>query len=157
MNPKTIKKILVGTDFSETSDAALAAAIGLAKMLGATLDVVHVLDLALEAFPFGLAYYEKEQEGVDAWVDRALVERAERARAAGVVCQTDALGGHPAAEIVRHAKKTGVDLIVVGTHGRTGIAHALLGSVAERVLHRSVCPVLAIPLPKTPDLHLAGG
>jgi nucleotide-binding universal stress UspA family protein len=151
MNPKTIKKILIGTDFSDASDAAFATAIDLAKLLGATLDIVHVLDLALEAFPFGLAYYEKQQEEVDAWVDRALVERAERARAAGVVCQTDALDGHPAAEIVRHAKKTGADLVVVGTHGRTGIAHVLLGSVAERVLQRSVCPVLAIPLRKGMD------
>jgi nucleotide-binding universal stress UspA family protein len=61
------------------------------------------------------------------------------------VCQSTSLEGFPPGEIVRHAKKTGADLIVVGTHGRTGIAHAVLGSVAERVVQRAGCLVLVVP------------
>jgi universal stress protein A len=145
METKPMKRILVATDFSEGSDNALSTAITLAKALDATLDLVHVLDVAMQAFPLGLGVYEENRASVYAEVDRALTTRADQVRQAGVVCQTDSLDGHPPGEIVRHAKTAGADLIVVGTHGRTGIAHVVLGSVAERVVQRSPCPVLAVP------------
>jgi nucleotide-binding universal stress UspA family protein len=79
----------------------------------------------------------------------ALSSRADQAKAAGLVCKTHSLQGFPPGELVGHAKKAGAELIVVGTHGRTGIAHAILGSTAERVVQRAFCPVLVIPAHRT--------
>jgi nucleotide-binding universal stress UspA family protein len=78
-------------------------------------------------------------------IDEALTARAEQATSAGLISQTNSLQGVPARELVRHAQKVGADLVVVGTHGRTGIQHVVLGSVAERVVQHSSCPVLVIP------------
>ena len=66
-------------------------------------------------------------------------------RAAGLRCETAMLVGRPDAEIVARANATGAELIVMGTHGRSGLAHALLGSVAERVVQHSPCPILIVP------------
>ena len=66
-------------------------------------------------------------------------------RAAGLRCETAMLVGRPDAEIVARATATGAELIVMGTHGRSGLAHALLGSVAERVVQHAPCPVLIVP------------
>jgi nucleotide-binding universal stress UspA family protein len=146
MQPLSIKRIVVGTDFSEGSDAAMAQAFSFAVALHAVVDLVHVIEpgiliapVSLGAMPLadGPALFEE--------IDRALSSRAAEAQAAGLVCQTNSLQGFPPGELVRHAKKTGADLIVVGTHGRTGIAHAVLGSNAERVVQRASCPVLVIP------------
>jgi nucleotide-binding universal stress UspA family protein len=150
MRPLSIKRIVVGTDFSEGSDAAMEQAFSLAVTLRAVVDLVHVVEpgilvapAALGSLPLadGPALYEE--------IDRALTARAEQARAAGLVCQTNSLQGFPPGEIVRHARKVDADLIIVGTHGRTGIAHAVLGSVAERVVQRAACPVLVVPFAKT--------
>ncbi len=67
-------------------------------------------------------------------------------RAAGVPCDTKAVDGSPATEIVRRAQQINADLIVMGTHGHGGLAHAVLGSVTERVLHKAHCPVLVVPV-----------
>jgi nucleotide-binding universal stress UspA family protein len=150
MKPLSIKRIVVGTDFSEGSDAAMAEAFSLAVALHAVVDLVHVVEpgilvtsASLGAMPLidGPAFFEE--------IDRALSSRADQARAADLVCQTTSLQGFPPGELVGHAKKTGADLIVVGTHGRTGIAHAILGSTAERVVQRALCPVLVIPAHRT--------
>jgi nucleotide-binding universal stress UspA family protein len=150
MQPLSIKRIVVGTDFSEGSDAAMEQAFSLAVTLHAVVDLVHVIEPGILAAPAALgsmplidgpALYEE--------IEKALTVRAEQARAAGLVCQTDSLQGFPPGEIVRHARKVGADLIVLGTHGRTGIAHAVLGSVAERVVQRATCPVLVIPQKRT--------
>ena len=77
----------------------------------------------------------------------------DRVKDAGVTVTTTTLSGRAAPEIVAHAKKTGVDLIVMGTHGRSGFQHALLGSVAERVVHHSPCPVLVVPMREQPRRH----
>ena len=137
MNP--IRRIVVASDFSPTADKALDTAIAVAKRFDATLDIIHVLEPLLSAYPIA------ERPAVDVAIDRLLTERSERARAKGVVAQTTSVDGHAAAEIVAHARKTGSDLIVMGTHGLTGLAHAVVGSVAERVVHRSGCPVLVVP------------
>jgi nucleotide-binding universal stress UspA family protein len=109
------------------------------------VEIVHVLDFTRLEFPMGLEQAGSEQGGYTGFAASALAERAERLRAAGIACQTRLLEGGPALEIVRRAQETGADLIVVGTHGRTGIAHAVLGSVAERVVRHSTCPVLTVP------------
>jgi nucleotide-binding universal stress UspA family protein len=150
MSPRPIKRILVATDFSEGSDAALEQAFSVAKIVGgAVVDLVHVLDPALLTAPTSLgAMPLVDAEALMNEVDKALAERAARATKQGVVCTTDSLDGFPPREIARHAQQTGADLIVVGTHGRTGLAHAIMGSVAERVVQRASCPVLVVPAPR---------
>src|SRR5579871_5437324 len=152
MDKQPIKRIIVATDFSEGSDAAMERAFGIARALGASIDLVHVLDTALLAAPVSLGAMPLiEPQSLMNEVDTALAARAEKAAEAGLVCQSSALDGYPAKEIVRHAQKTGADLIVIGTHGRTGVAHVLMGSVAQRVVQRSTCPVLVIPRERPPS------
>jgi universal stress protein A len=150
MEPLSIKRIIVGTDFSEGSDAAMAKAFSLAVTLHAVVDLVHVLEPGVLVAPASLGSMALgDGPALFEEIDKALALRADQAQAAGLVCQTNSLQGFPPGELVRHAKKTGGDLIVVGTHGRTGIAHAVLGSTAERVVQHTVCPVLVIPQPRS--------
>jgi nucleotide-binding universal stress UspA family protein len=139
------KKILVGTDFSEGSDRALDAAIDFAKLVDGSLELIYVDQLPSQELPVVFGYFDLEEGGYYPFVERSLAAREARARAAGVACAAMQVEGSPAAEIVRHAREAGVDLVVVGTHGRRGISHALLGSVAERVVQRAGCPVLTVP------------
>lgn len=139
------RHVLVGTDFSEPSDQALDRAIELAGETHAAIDLVHVLEPGAEEFPFGLTTYGSDRGGVVAYIERELSARADRVTKAGLPCTTALIEGQAAAEIVQRAKDAGADLIVVGTHGRRGIAHAMLGSVAERIVRRATCPVLTVP------------
>ena len=142
----------MATDFSAGSDAAMTQAFALATTLGAAVDLVHVLDPALLTAPAALgAMPLLDAQSLMDEIDDALATRSRQAADAGLVCSSDSLDGFPPREIVRHAEKTGADLIVVGTHGRTGIAHTLMGSIAERVVQRSTCPVLVIPQPRGPN------
>ncbi len=147
MDLGTVKRILVPTDFSDPSAEALASAIALGKTTGATLDLVHVafdaayavpppIDVAVVPVDIG-----KVMERVTASLDAEVAE----VRAAGLTCDSAVPIGRPENEIVARAAATHADLIVMGTHGRSGLAHALLGSVAERVVRHSPCPVLIVP------------
>jgi nucleotide-binding universal stress UspA family protein len=152
MDTRPIKRIVVATDFSEGSDAAMDRAFAIAKALGASVDLVYVLDTALLMAPTSVgAMPLVEPEALLEEVDGALAARVEKARAAGLICQSDSLDGYPAREIVRHAQAIGADLIVLGTHGRRGVAHAILGSVAERVVQHAPCAVLVIPPERRPN------
>ena len=123
-----VSQILFPTDFSAASEAARRVAVDMARETGATLHVVHVVppvtDASLPAEQLtGLA----EDIGVGLRVTTAL------------------LGGSAGREIVRYARERGIDLIVVGTHGRTGLSRAILGSVAESVVRLAPCLVLSVP------------
>ncbi len=124
-----IRNILVATDFSPFSDQAIRAAVALARHFGATLHLLHVVHHAPERA---------------AALDRlgALAE----AQADGVSFTASVAVGRPAPEIVRYAAREQMDLVVVGTHGRTGLAHVVMGSVAEAVVRTSLCQVLTIRL-----------
>jgi nucleotide-binding universal stress UspA family protein len=141
-----IKRIVVGTDFSDGSDAALEVAVGMAAAFQAPLELVHVVETGVMVAPIPLGAMALV-DGAELFgkIDAALTERAAKAVEKGLTCQTVSLQGHPPRMLVDHAKKVGASLIVVGTHGRTGIEHVLMGSVAERVVQRSTCPVLVIP------------
>jgi glycine betaine transporter len=147
MDTRTAKKILIATDFSDGSDEALDQAIEMAKPSGAEIEILHVIELS-EEFPFGSVYFDADYGALYTSVDSRLVERAQRVRAAGLPCTTKILEGAAVAEITQRGRSIDADLIVVGTHGRTGIAHAMLGSVAERVVRRASCPVLTVPFSK---------
>jgi nucleotide-binding universal stress UspA family protein len=75
----------------------------------------------------------------------ALEARAARVREAGITCDVELMEGSAHVEIVAFAEKVGAELIVIGTHGRGGLAHAVLGSVTERVIHRATSPILVVP------------
>lgn len=138
------REILVATDFSEGSDEALAAAIELAKQGRANLQLVHVLENGADQFPLGLASYE-DRAALFASLDRELARRAAWAVRDGISCQTRIVQEDAVPGILLAAREIGADLIVVGTHGRRGLAHALMGSVAERIVQRAACPVLTVP------------
>lgn len=141
-----VRRVVVPTDYSEIADRALAAAIELGKPLGATLTLVHVYTpVVLLPPPMDVISLSTVFPKALERMTEALEERAARVRAAGLPCETALLEGTPHLEIVRHAGETGATLIVMGTHGRGGLAHAVLGSVTERVIHRSPVPILVVP------------
>jgi universal stress protein A len=144
MDTPTPKKILLATDFSDGSDEALDRAIEMARPSQAEIEILHVIELA-EEFPFGTVYFDADYGSLYASVDLRLSERADRIRAAGLSCTTKIREGSAAVEITQRGRDMGADVIVVGTHGRTGLAHVVLGSVAERVVRRAPCPVLTVP------------
>ena len=151
MDPRSIKRILVPTDFSEASTEAVATAIAFAKAFGAAIDLVHVAVEATYALPppVDVATVPIDMTKVMDEVNRNLTAEQERVRATGAPCESTVLIGRPDAEIVAYADKTGADLIVMGTHGRSGIGHAILGSVAERVVQHAHRPVLIVPFKKS--------
>jgi nucleotide-binding universal stress UspA family protein len=121
-----VREVLVATDFSDEAEAALRHAIDYARRFGAHLHLLHV-------------FSRGEVE-----VTRLLADAAALA-APGVPVIVSSTGGDPAEEILRYAQRHPIDLIVVGSRGRTGFSRMLLGSVAERVLRGATCPVLTVP------------
>ncbi len=147
MDPRSWKRILVPTDFSDPSSEAMTTAMAFARLSSATLDLVHVAVEATYALPppIDVASVPIDMRKVMDRVADGLAAEEKRVRADGFACETAILVGRPDAEIVARATDTHADLIVMGTHGRSGLAHALLGSVAERVVQHSPCPVLIVP------------
>ncbi len=144
------KRICCPIDFSDASRAAMEVAVDLARRTGAELVLLHAYPIPGYTFPDGsvVASPKMMQELADQ-AERHLEEwRAAAAATTGAPrVGTHKAVGEPAAEIVAFAKANGIDLIVVGTHGRTGLEHALMGSVAERVVRRAHCPVLTVRPP----------
>jgi len=137
----TVGSILVPTDFSPTSDKALRYATQMALTLGARLYLVHVPGKTGEHFEadFPHAQYEKSAaKRLESFLTAEEIKRLRPEYAIRV--------GPAAEEIARYAELCSVDLIIMGTHGRTGLAHVVLGSVAEQVVHIAPCPVLLIRL-----------
>lgn len=140
------KKICCPIDFSEPSRVALNLAVELCSTFGGELTLFHAYQLPGYTLPEGsVVASPKMLDELSAQADAHLAEWkavAEGMGAKGV--QVAKAVGEPAAEIVAYAKDYGLDLLVVGTHGRTGLRHALLGSTAERVVRRAGCPVLTV-------------
>jgi nucleotide-binding universal stress UspA family protein len=128
-------RILVPTDFSPLSTLALEHAIALASLCRASIHLMHV-----EAD----ATAEIDDD------ERRLAGLVSRCHAEAIVVTSQVCAGQPAAAIVEAAADRAVDLIVLGTHGRHGVAHLILGSVAERVVRTAPCPVLTVrgPVPE---------
>jgi nucleotide-binding universal stress UspA family protein len=142
---KAVRRILVPLDFSEPASGALDMAIDLAGRFHAELILFHAHQLPTYAFPDGVMPLQPEvlhelEQSMLAELERL----AGRARAAGVQVSTHTSLGTAADEIVRYAHECGADLIVMGTHGRTGLRHVLIGSVAEKVVRKADCPVLTV-------------
>ncbi len=141
------KTLLVPTDFSKGSDQAIATAIRFAKLMEASLQLVHVNVMAAYVLPppVELVSFIPYNAEVLAYIEQRLAQQAESIRTEGVRVETATLAGNPHEEIIKRAESCGAELIVMGTHGRTGLSHALLGSVAERVVQKAGCPVLVVP------------
>ena len=138
-----LKRILVATDFGPAAEAALTYGRALAKNFGATLTVMHVAE------NFFLRATIADPHALKAAVARRLEERLtaeDRSALHGrAVLETS---DQPADAITTYAKQAEIDLIVMGTHGRHGISHLLVGSVAERVVRTASCPVLTVKHPE---------
>jgi universal stress protein A len=141
------KKILCPTDFSAPSCEAASAASEMAKAFSATLVLVHVVE-PLPAAAVAASGYPIDVEALE----RSLVERAQTqlhdfARkhiGKGITTTLRASRGSVAPTILEMGEEEDVDLIVIATHGETGLRHVLLGSIAEKVVRHAVCPVLTV-------------
>lgn len=144
-----VQKILFATDFSHTGDAALSLATTLAKENGATLLIAHAIE-PTEAYSGGEFYYGiPEPSGEE--LERML--REVKPIDSDVPVEYRLVTGTPSKAIVELAENEEVDMIVLGTHGRTGLSHVLMGSVAEQIVRRAKCPVLTYKSPaKQTDL-----
>jgi nucleotide-binding universal stress UspA family protein len=141
------KRILVPMDFSPPSDAALEYARSVAGRYGASLHLLHVAEDPYRAF-YSAEVFVPEVEGLrDEILTDAARRLKERLRPSDVTelrATAESIIGTPAGSVVEYAAGHDVDLIVMGTHGRGGMAHLLMGSVAERVVRTAPCPVLTV-------------
>jgi nucleotide-binding universal stress UspA family protein len=142
--PNTIQHILVAHDFGEASHGALAYAIELAETLKARITIVHAYDIPVYGFPEGLALTADTLGQIESVTRQALEGVVQHARRPGIPIEGVLRQGPAWSEIVAAAAETKADLVVIGTHGRRGLAHALLGSVAEKVVRAAPCPVLTV-------------
>ncbi len=144
-----IKKILCAVDFSEASEEAVRYAAGLARQTGAELHLVHAFQIPMLALPDGAVLPSPEwTASASQKLQAGLKELSAPYTQLGV--QTHLVDGQAHAEIERMVGEIGADLVVIGTHGRTGFAHLLMGSVAERIVRTSRVPVITVPM-KKPD------
>lgn len=143
---KNISKILVPLDFSAHSTRALEFGVDLARRYDARLELVHVFDIGVYTMPDGMPMFASGQfDEIMADVDRLLAAAKHDALAGGaLLVETKRLDGKPDVEILREARDGRFDLIVLGTHGRTGLKHIVLGSVAERIVRHAPCPVFTV-------------
>jgi nucleotide-binding universal stress UspA family protein len=155
-----IKNVLVATDFSECSDAALTYGRALAGQFDARLHVLHVIEFLGAVDVAGMGVYSA---GAPELMDQLEAEAHDRLNRLLSASGGDPLkaqtvlntSGTPAHAIVDYAKSADIDLVIVGTHGRRGLSHLLLGSVAERVVREAPCPVLTVRHPQR-DFVVAG-
>lgn len=142
----TLARILCPSDFSDVSARAETYATAMARHYDATLHLLHVDPPMPVTAPYGEIPVDIrlfEEQRVQATAD--LAASAAKAREAGVPTESTIRGGHPAREILAVVKEENSDLVVIGTHGRGGVEHLLLGSVAEKVMRKAPCPVMVVP------------
>jgi len=143
------KKILVAVDGSETSKLALAEAVRLAKAFQSTVRAVYIVDSP--AMLFDVGYYdptELRKSFIEAGT-ALLADTAAALTSAGLaqettLVETDSVGEDVASALQREAVQSGAEVVVIGTHGRRGLAHAMLGSVAEKFIRQATTPVLLV-------------
>jgi len=146
---KPFNKILTAIDFSENSDYAFDYALTLAKQFDSQLTILHVINEPVDLRGFYVPHISFEQ------LEKEIEEGAEKMMAKFCGSKmgdftnftTSIVTGIPYEEIIRTAEEAATSLIVLGTHGRTGLDHLIFGSTAERVVRGASCPVLTIRLP----------
>jgi nucleotide-binding universal stress UspA family protein len=143
------RRVLHPTDFSKASNAAFLRAIAEARQSRGELLLVHVLAPVIPLAGAGEGYispsvYEQMNKSARAWAQKQMDRLLAKARTARVRVRSMLLEGLAHEQIVRAAKRQRADVIVIGTHGRTGVARFFLGSVAARVAATAPCPVLTV-------------
>ena len=146
---KPFDRILTAIDFSENSDYAFDYALTLAKQFNSELTIMHVINEPVDLRGFYVPHISFEQlekeieDGATKMMEKFCQARLEDFSS----YKTAIVTGIPYEEIIRKAEETDTSLIVLGTHGRTGLDHLIFGSTAERVVRSAACPVLTIRLP----------
>ncbi|MBU4076499.1 MAG: universal stress protein [Euryarchaeota archaeon] len=144
MASKLYKKILIATDGSEYTKNSIDYGLELAKNTQAELHVLYVIDTAAFASIPMDAAWESMYELLKKEGDEATRYAAEKAEAEGLTVEKLTVEGHPAEEIIKYAEKNSMNIIVMGTLGKSGLDRFLLGSVAEKVVRASKIPVLIV-------------
>ncbi|MFZ5862349.1 MAG: universal stress protein [Nitrospirota bacterium] len=139
-----ITTILVPTDFSEYSKQALSYAEMLAKKFDAKIVLIHVIDTVSYIVSESVQWTADVSARVQGTIQPMLDDLIRDAEKRGIVAFSQLTQGVPYDQIVKAVEDIRADLIVMGTHGRTGMRHVLLGSVAERVVRLAACPVLTV-------------
>jgi nucleotide-binding universal stress UspA family protein len=146
------RNILVPTDFSASSSHAVDVAVDLARTFGAGLTLLHVYEIP--SYMYMGAWIDivtPIEQAAQAQLDAALASVRKLLPAA----RTELRCGVPWTQVLEVARESGADLVVMGTHGRTGVSHALLGSVAERIVRSADVPVLTVRAPKHTEEPIA--
>lgn len=142
-----LKQILVPTDFSEYGAHALKYGCALAQKFGSRLHLINVVEDYYPIIPeVGVMLGERDQylSGLRTGAERELARLPDQAWLPPERVTRFVRVGTPFVEIVRYAREQNIDLIVIGSHGRSGLAHALMGSVAEKVVQKAPCAVLTV-------------
>jgi len=140
------ERILFPTDFSDHAAHAQRYAVSLARQYKADLHIIHVVQLFSYVVDFGMdnsSQYESVQTSLKEMMEALVADLAEEPFS----INGEVIQGEPVKEIVTAARDDNSDIIVLGTHGRTALEHALLGSIAEKVVRKGPCPVLTVRMP----------
>ncbi len=144
-----VRTILVPLDFSESTSTLLDWAAHLAEQHGSSVVLLHAYHLPVEFQQLEGAYLPPEfWANVKREAEDSLSGYAKELSGRGIPVEMVVLEGYAATAIIDEATRRGVDLIVIGTHGLSGLKHLLLGSIAERVVQKAPCPVLTVKGPK---------
>ena len=146
-----INVVMCPVDFSRNSEHALQYALAFASGYGAELLLLHVVEIPVHAFPGVPGVPEVPPHvtvNIEEQAANELAALQERTCAEHAKTRTGLVTGTPFLEIINVAREKDVDLIVMGTHGRSGLAHMLIGSVAEKVVRKAPCPVLTVKHPE---------
>lgn len=145
----SIKKILCPVDYSECSSEAMKYAAHIAAVEDAKVYLMHVVDVRSfgHESPLDLEIPEPTPENIERMRKELIEDLVHEKGGKGVEVEAIVVMGKPVTEIVNVAKEQEMDMIVMGTHGRTGIPHIIVGSVAENLVRKAPCPVLTVRLP----------
>lgn len=141
-----LKRILLPVDFSENADVANNYASALAQQFSAEIHVLHVIEHSIPTFPiYGIDTGPLEHiKEIKKAAEEKLNEWLQADWAKGITIVSKITVGTPFVEIISYAKDQDIDVIIMGTHGRSGLSHLLIGSVAENVVRKAPCPVLTV-------------
>ncbi len=148
-----LKRILLPTDFSDSSNSALNYAVAFADQFGAAVDLLHVIEPPPPGALMSYVSLEDLRKGMHEEAELKMKELQTKWEDYCFPVNRIVIDGFPFVEILKHAKESNADMIVMGTHGRGAIAHMLLGSVAEKVVRKASCPVLTVRHPEHEFVH----
>jgi universal stress protein A len=146
---KPFDRILTAVDFSDSSDFAFEYALTLARQFQSELTVMHVINEPVDLRGFYVPHisFEQLEKEIEEGAEKMMEKFCQTRMGDFTDFKTIVAAGIPYEEIIRKAEEAGAALIVLGTHGRTGIDHLIFGSTAERVVRSAACPVLTIRMP----------